>query len=219
MRSFMTTLWAPDNRRFLVPEPGRVSERAVGGGDLRELVAVAGLDRLEDVSDDGRVALFTRGALASEVFAVDLDGRGAPRAVLQTGEKVFNTRFSPDARWIVYEAHPPGRTTGGIYVQPFPGPGLRRQISATGRFPVWRRDGREIVFLDQGKVWSIGVAITGDDVAFAAAVALFPVGLTGGVEDLTLLAITRDGSRVYLPQLVEQPDSDVIHLRTGWSGS
>jgi hypothetical protein len=65
-------------------------------------------------------------------------------------------------------------------------------------------------------VWSIEVARTTSDVAFGAPTALFPVGRVAGVADITPLAITRDGSRIYLPQVVEQPDSDVIHIRTGW---
>ena len=46
---------------------------------------------------------------------------------------------------------------------------------------------------------------------------LFPVRPPGGVADVTMLAITRDGSRIYLPQPIEQIDSDVIHIRTGWA--
>ncbi len=199
-----------------MPRPGRVLERAASGGEARELVKVPGLDRLEDVTADGNVVLYTGGALASEVFAADLDGHAGPRPVLQTGEQVYNTRFSPDARWIVYEAYPPGKVAGGIYVQPFPFPGLRRQISASGKYPTWRKDGREIVFLNESQVWSIGVGQAGDERVFAQPKPLFPVLSPGGVEDIGLLAISRDGSRIYLPQMVEQPDSDVIHIRTGW---
>jgi hypothetical protein len=35
--------------------------------------------------------------------------------------------------------------------------------------------------------------------------------------DLNFLAVSRDGSRFYIPQAVEQPESDVIHVRTGWA--
>jgi hypothetical protein len=33
--------------------------------------------------------------------------------------------------------------------------------------------------------------------------------------DLNFLAVSRDGSRFYIPQAVEQPDSGVIHVRMG----
>ena len=35
--------------------------------------------------------------------------------------------------------------------------------------------------------------------------------------DLNFLAVSRDGSRFYIPQAVEQPDSDVIDVRMGWA--
>ena len=217
-RGSLTTLWSPDSTRFLVPEPGRVMERPVSGGVEREIASVPGLVRLEDVSPDGNVVLFTGGALATSVFAARLDGGGDPWPVLQTGERVFDTRFAPDGRWIVFEAYPDNVVTGGgIYVQPFPGPGLRRQISPSGQFPVWRKDGAEIVFLDENQVWSIRVEEAGTDLRFSEPEPLFPVRPHGGVEDVTLLAITRDGSRIYLPQPIEQIDSDVIHIRTGWA--
>jgi hypothetical protein len=33
--------------------------------------------------------------------------------------------------------------------------------------------------------------------------------------DLNFLGVSRDGSRFYIPQAVEQPGSDVINIRTG----
>ena len=64
---------------------------------------------------------------------------------------------------------------------------------------------------------SIVVTQAGSGVMFSAPKLLFPVHNPGGVEGLNLLALTRDGSRIYLPQPVEQADSDVIHIRTGWA--
>jgi hypothetical protein len=39
------------------------------------------------------------------------------------------------------------------------------------------------------------------------------------VRDVSQLAVSQDGSRIYFPQVVEQPDSDVIHLRMDWQGA
>jgi len=55
--------------------------------------------------------------------------------------------LSPDGRWIVYVSDESGRNE--VYVVPFPGPGGRWQVStAGGHWPRWRRDGREIFYLD-----------------------------------------------------------------------
>src|SRR5205823_10371400 len=46
---------------------------------------------------------------------------------------------------------------------------------------------------------------------------LFPARLPATTfGDLNFLAVSRDGSRFYIPQAVDQPDSGVIHVRVGW---
>ena len=113
-------------------------------------------------------------------------------------------------------------TGGGIYVQPYPGRALRQQVTNRGNYPVWRKDGKEIVYLDehQGRnhIWSVPVAVSGGDFSQKPASALFPARLPATTfGDLNFLAVSRDGSRFYIPQAVEQPDSDVIHVRLGWA--
>src|SRR6202030_1842180 len=54
-------------------------------------------------------------------------------------------RFSPDGRWLAYSSDESGRRE--IYVQPYPGPGGKRQISTEGGTePVWNPDGRELFY-------------------------------------------------------------------------
>jgi serine/threonine-protein kinase len=54
--------------------------------------------------------------------------------------------FSPDGRWLAYNSHQSGRAE--VYVQPYPGPGPRLQVSTQGGGnPVWSRNGRELFFL------------------------------------------------------------------------
>ncbi len=56
-----------------------------------------------------------------------------------------NPAFSPDGRWLAYSSNESG--TYEVYVRPFPGPGGVSQISTGGgKFPVWSRDGRELLF-------------------------------------------------------------------------
>jgi hypothetical protein len=231
------TLYSPDGSEFLnaIPAAGkvmRVVERPVAGdGATRELASPPGLGRLEDISRDGRTLLFSRGALDTTVFSFPLDGvQKEPKSLVSTGETISHARFSPDGRWIVYTASAysaPARglgsiySGGGIYVQPFPGPGLRRQVTSHGNYPVWRKDGREIVYLDeyQGRnyIWSVPVATLRDEFRAGTPSPLFPARLPASTfGDLNFLAVSRDGSRFYIPQRVEQPDSGVINVRMGW---
>ena len=106
-------------------------------------------------------------------------------------------------------------------MQPYPGPGLRKQVTSRGNYPVWRKDGREIVYLDeyQGRnyIWSVDRGRYREGSSAQAPSPLFPARLPATTfGDLNFLAVSRDGSRFYIPQAVEQPESDVIHVRMGW---
>jgi hypothetical protein len=81
---------------------------------------------------------------------------------------------------------------------------------------VWRRDGREIVFAHEGQIWAIPVTGSGPGLQTGAPAPLFAIGPMGGVRDVTALALSRDGQRFYVSQAIEQPDTDVLHVRMGW---
>ena len=230
----LDTLWSPDGSKLLdaIPPFGkdvRVVERPVtGGGAVRELAKPPGMGRLEDISSDGKTLLLSRGAMDTAVFSVALDGvQKDPQPLVQTGEVISHARFSPDGRWIVYTVSAgsgPGGlySSGGTYVQAYPRPGLRQQVTSGGNYPVWRKDGLEIVYLDvyQGRnyIWSVPVAAPGGEFRAGTPSPLFPARLPATTfADLNFLAVSRDGSRFYVPQAVEQPDSDVIHVRMGWA--
>jgi eukaryotic-like serine/threonine-protein kinase len=138
----LDTLYSPDGSEFLNAITGddkvmRVVERPVSGdGGTRELASPPGLGRLEDISRDGRTVLFSRGPLDTTVFSFRLDDvHKDPKSLVSSGETISHASFSPDGHWIVYTASAysaPARglgsiySGGGIYVQPFPGPGLRK---------------------------------------------------------------------------------------------
>jgi hypothetical protein len=229
----LDTLWSPDGSKLLAPSTvggndTRIMERSVTGqGTVRELARPSGTWRLEDISPDGKTLLLSRGPLDTTVFSLPLDGvQKEPKSLLQTGETISHTRFSPDGRWIMYTASAAGRggidTGGGTYVQPYPGPGFRKQVTSRGNYPTWRKDGREIVYLDEylgrNYIWSVPVAVSGAEFRAGTPSALFPARLPATTfGDLNFLALSRDGSRFYIPQAVEQPNSDVIHVRVGWA--
>ena len=227
------TLWSPDGSKLIDVIPGnesRFMERSITGqGPVRELAKPSGMWFLQDIAPDGKALLLNRGILDTTVFSLSLDDvQREPKSLLQTGETIAHTRFSPDGRWIVYTASAAGSERGGIYtgggtyVLPYPGPGLRKQVTSRGNYPVWRKDGKEIVYLDeyQGRnyIWSVPLAARGNEFQAGTPSPLFPARLPATTfGDLNFLAVSRDGSRFYIPQALEQPDSDVIHVRVGWA--
>jgi serine/threonine protein kinase len=122
--------------------------------------------------------------------------------------------FSPDGRWIVYAGL---AADSGVFVQPFPGPGRRRQVAPAGRYAVWRGDGKEIVYLHDNAVWSIAVATAGDELRFGDPVQLFGSlqPAPGSHAGARPVAVSPDGSRFFIPQGTEQPDTNVIHVMLG----
>ena len=64
--------------------------------------------------------------------------------------------FSPDGRWLAYSSDESGRFE--IYVQPFPGPGGKWQISTEGGMePAWNRNGRELFYRSGNKMMAVEV--------------------------------------------------------------
>jgi Tol biopolymer transport system component len=66
-------------------------------------------------------------------------------------------RFSPDGRWMAYISDESGRYE--IYVQPYPGPGGKWQISTEGGTePAWNPNGRELFYRSGNKVMAVDIA-------------------------------------------------------------
>jgi Tol biopolymer transport system component len=95
-------------------------------------------------SSDGQfIAYTTRG---SNVWILPLSGDRKPFAFAETPFIEASAVFSPDGRWIAYTSNEGGQLD--VYVQSFPGPGTKSQVSRNGgSHPVWRADGRELFYL------------------------------------------------------------------------
>jgi hypothetical protein len=213
-------VWSSDAAHLLIARDSRILEHPLDGGQDREVAKAPGVLRVEDVSADRNWALYSRGAMTDAFFAAKLAGNALdgtapdPKPVLQTGQVVMNPRFSPDGHWIAY-----AELTGdnvSVYVQPFPGPGLRQQISKNGNHPIWRKDGKEIFYFTDDSAWSVRVDTAGAQLRASAPELLFRAGpMAQGLTDANQMAVSADGSRFYLPMTVAQPDSNVIHIRIG----
>ena len=65
-------------------------------------------------------------------------------------------KFSPDGHWVAYSSDESGKPE--IYVQAFPGPGPKIQVSnAGGTDPVWRRSGGELFYRARNRMMVVSV--------------------------------------------------------------
>jgi serine/threonine-protein kinase len=85
-----------------------------------------------------------------------LRGKRKARPFLQTQFKEGAPVFSPDGHWLAYTSNETGQFE--VYVQPFPGPGAKWQISTEGGDqPVWARNGRELFYRQEDKMMAVEV--------------------------------------------------------------
>jgi len=75
---------------------------------------------------------------------------------LQTRFQEGGAQFSPDGRWLAYASNESGRPE--IYLQPYPGPGGKTQISTDGGTePAWNRNGRELFYRSGDRMMAVEV--------------------------------------------------------------
>jgi hypothetical protein len=95
-------------------------ERSLSGGEIRDLGEVEGFP--QDVSPDGTQLLVRAGGIVAQKIIGPPEERGPKRLTTDPDRELTSGHsFSPDGRWVVY------RTSEGIFVHPFPGPGLRQR--------------------------------------------------------------------------------------------
>jgi serine/threonine-protein kinase len=97
-------------------------------------------------SPDGRFLAFDEknAETGDDAKVVDVRDR-AVRPIADTRFGEGSAKFSPDGKWVAYSSSESGRPQ--IYVQAFPGPGPKIQISNDGGTdPIWRRSGGELYY-------------------------------------------------------------------------
>src|SRR5262249_26679515 len=112
---------------------------------------------------------------ASDLWVLPLMGDRKPFAITQTPFNENHAQVSPDGKWIAFNSDETG--VNQIYVKPFPSGSGKWQASTTGGiFARWRRDGRELFYLetsDAGRMMATSVKVTGEAMQFATPQALF----------------------------------------------
>ena len=107
-------------------------------------------------SPDGQLLAFVEinPTTGLDIWVLRMGDRKA-QPFLRTQFNESAPQFSPDGRWLVYTSNESGRTE--VYVQPYPGPGGKWQISTEGGTePVWNRNGRELFYRTGDKMMAVG---------------------------------------------------------------
>jgi serine/threonine-protein kinase len=155
-----TPVWTPDGQRivFTSAKDGPRNlywQRADGSGGLERLTTSEHLHIAKSFSRDGQLLVFHESATgrARNISVLRLSGRKT-EPFLGTPFNEGAARFSPDGRWLAYVSDESGRPE--IYVQPYPGPGGKWQVSTDGGTePAWNRNGRELFYRSGNKMMAV----------------------------------------------------------------
>ena len=217
-------VWSPDGKRVAFESttagPPNLFWAQPDGSALERLTTSENWQDPASWSPDGKALAFveesatTGGDIWVLLFG---DTEHELRPIVQTRFEEQHPTFSPDGRWLAYTSDESDRSE--VYVQPYPGPGARTQISVEGGVsPAWARDGRDLfyrVLPDEfgGKFKMMTVNNTTDPPFTAGKPRmLFEEGRYEFSQPLRSYDVSADG-RFLMLERAEQPTERVTELR------
>jgi serine/threonine protein kinase len=231
LRIRVTTDRTDDSDPLLSPDGTRVvysSRRGpVKGLYVRDLDGPAGPELLlentwnkapQAWSSDGKLVLYAEvaGGRGRDLWTVPVEGDRKPVVVLQTNANESRGDLSPDGRFVAYESNESGRSE--VYIARFPIGGAKWPVSSTGGAnPQWRRDGKEIYFMNGGVLMRAAVTtVAGADIGVAEP--LFDLGSRlprAFSPESNIFDVTADGQR-FLVNLPQYTAPDSLRLVVNW---
>jgi eukaryotic-like serine/threonine-protein kinase len=173
-------IWSPDGQQVVVnrfsfgrSELYRVSSNGTGS----EETLFSDEDGVWPVSwsPDGRYILFVKNSAGTgnDIWVLPLSGDRKAYPIFRTQYAENWAAFSPNGKWIAFSSTFSGMPV--VYVSPFPTDGKVLRVSDnSGTQARWRRDGKEIFYLDPGKnLMAVPVNEAGSDINIGNARLLF----------------------------------------------
>jgi len=164
--------WSAEGARVAysvsAPDGKDLEMRPVAAGHPTLLAAREGTQFASDWLRDGSALLVTEETDRNkhDILVQPVDG-STPWEYAATSADETAARVSPDGHWVAYTSDESGRLE--VYLDSYPRPGRRVLVSSSGgAHPVWRGDGRELYYWNDGAL----VAVRLDAVAGEAAPAI-----------------------------------------------
>jgi Tol biopolymer transport system component len=174
---------------------------------------------VEDWSLDGKYLLYNLGASSGpkDLYLLPLNGDRRPIPFATAPYNEDSGAISPNGHWLAYRSNESGHSE--IYVQPVPGAGMppgKWQVSTAGvgSQPAWRRDGKELYFMTQDKIWAVSVKTEGSSFEAGTPVALF--SLRSGLSARNHFTVSADGRRLLVDTPAEAGSTEQFNVLLNW---
>ena len=156
-------VWTPDGKRiaFISNKEGPQNvfwQLADGSGGLERLINSEYTQGPSSWSRDGQLLAFIElnPTTGYDIWVLRMGNRKA-QPFLRSPFNESAPQFSPDGRWLAYVSNESGSYE--TYVQPYPGPGGKWQISTGGGTePVWNPNGRELFYRNGDNMMAVDIA-------------------------------------------------------------
>jgi eukaryotic-like serine/threonine-protein kinase len=164
-------VWTPDGKRIAFTSNKEGSQNifrqlADGSGGMERLITSEYLQAPSSWSPDGQLLAFieVNPSTQRDIWVLRMGDPSAGSGQVREAKPFLRTRFdeampqfSPDGRWLAYISNESGRYE--IYVQPYPGPGGKWQISTEGGTePAWNQNRRELFYRSGEKMIAVDIA-------------------------------------------------------------
>ena len=218
-------VWSPDSRRVpftrLTGNKMGVYQTTIGSG--KETLVYPDIRLLEAWTHDGMVVRFLDTNTVALLPAPPENAVNPltekPRTLLEAKATVDEFRVSPDGKWVAYMTQEGGMPE--VWVAAFPSfTNIRKLSTHTGVAPLWRADGKELVYCgDDNTLYSVDVN-TGATFQAGIPKAFINLPPTAFVFSTTihLYAMTSDGQRFLVHDIprIDQENADPLFVMMNW---
>ena len=209
-------IWTRDSKRiayrsnkvgewnlFWRPSDGSDAEERLTATDNNQIPAsFSPNDQLLAFDEDNR-------SKGSQIGVVELSDHRA-RPFLQVPAYAGRPQFSPNGRWMAYESDESGGSE--VYVQAFPGPGGKWQVSVRGGGdPRWNLNGRELFYVNDDKMMVVDVVTSSSFSAGTPKMLLEDQDFINAAWD-----VSPNGQRFLIVKPMEQQAATQIDVVLNW---
>ena len=180
-----------------------------GSGEAEELYVTQFDKFAKSLSPDDALLAFRESHpdTSGDIWILPLAEGGELQPFVRTPFNETEPEFSPDGRWVAYQSNESDRFE--IYVQAYPGPGGKTQISPDGGTePRWAKSGRELVYRSGTQMIAVEIE-SGAELTAGAPMLLFEGDFLA--DDFSRnYDVTADGEQFIM--VADDPDATEPHI-------